>query len=55
MKIRVKIILLFVVVGIVPSVFFGVFFADISEKEIQNKVSAMSDTSTSQTVHALND
>lgn len=55
MKIRVKIILLFVVVGIVPSVFFGIFFADISEKEIQNKVSAMSDTSTSQTVHALND
>lgn len=55
MKIRVKIILLMIVMGILPSIIFGLFFADLSEREIQSKVSAMSDTSTSQTIKALND
>lgn len=55
MKIRVKIMLLILVVGIFPSIIFGLLFADLSEKAIQSKVTAMSDTSTSQIVKALND
>lgn len=47
--------LLILVVGIFPSIIFGLLFADLSEKAIQSKVTAMSDTSTSQIVKALND
>lgn len=55
MKIRVKIILLIAVVGIFPAIIFGVFFANLSKREIQSKVSVMSEAATKQIVNALND